>query len=233
METPDARPWRGAVRPVERALAPDLARGAMLLLIVVSNTAFHLWAAPRGPSGWHPADGSFADRAVQFTMITTLDLRVYPLFAFLFGYGMTQLHLRQTAAGTSQRDAVALLRRRSLWLVAIGLAHATLLMAGDILGYYGLLSLVLGWLFLRRGDRALKWWIGAATAQLVLLAGAPVLTALLQGELGTMGDAGAEAGYEVNGRRRRAGSPRPAPGSRPGCTSPSSARPGPCSAVPT
>ncbi len=199
METPDVRPWRGAVRPVERALAPDLARGAMLLLIVVSNTAFHLWAAPRGPSGWHPADGSFADRAVQFTMITTLDLRVYPLFAFLFGYGMTQLHLRQTAAGTSQRDAVALLRRRSLWLVAIGLAHATLLMAGDILGYYGLLSLVLGWLFLRRGDRALKWWIGAATAQLVLLAGAPVLTALLQGEPGTMGDAGAEAGYEAYG----------------------------------
>ena len=33
---------RGAVRADERALAPDLARGVMLLLIVTSNTAFHL-----------------------------------------------------------------------------------------------------------------------------------------------------------------------------------------------
>jgi len=187
------------VRPAERALAPDLARGIMLLLIVLSNTAFHLWAAPRGPSGWHPADGSWADRAVQFTMITVLDLRVYPLFAFLFGYGMTQLYLRQRAAGTSERDAAGLLRRRGLWLLVIGLTHATLLMAGDILGYYGLLSLALGWLFLRRGDRALKWWIGIACAQLVLLAGLPVLTAALRGELGTMGDAGAEAGHEAYG----------------------------------
>jgi uncharacterized protein len=37
-------------------------------------------------------------------MITVLDLRVYPLFAFLFGYGMMQLLLRQTAAGTSERE---------------------------------------------------------------------------------------------------------------------------------
>ena len=39
---------RGPVRPGERALAPDLARGFMLLLIVLSNTGFHLWAATHG-----------------------------------------------------------------------------------------------------------------------------------------------------------------------------------------
>jgi hypothetical protein len=39
---------RGPVRPAERALAPDLARGGMLLLIVLSNTGFHLWAASWG-----------------------------------------------------------------------------------------------------------------------------------------------------------------------------------------
>lgn len=99
----------------------------MLLLIVLSNTAYHLWAAPRGPSGWHPVDGSRLDQAVQFTMVVVLDMRVYPLFAFLFGYGMTQLFLRRTAAGTPERDAAAILHRRSLWLVALGLAHAILL----------------------------------------------------------------------------------------------------------
>jgi uncharacterized protein len=124
---------RGPVRPGERALAPDLARGCMLLLIVLSNTGFHLWAASHGASGWHPVGGSAPDRVAQLLMITVLDLRVYPLFAFLFGYGMMQLFLRQTAAGTSEREAVALLRRRSLWLIAFGFAHAAPLMAGDIL----------------------------------------------------------------------------------------------------
>ncbi|MFI9615205.1 DUF418 domain-containing protein [Streptomyces sp. NPDC052023] len=195
--TTESRLRRGGVRPAERALAPDLARGFMLLGIVLSNTAFHLWTARRGPSGWQPADGSWLDHAVQFTMITVLDLRVYPLFAFLFGYGMTQLYLRQTAAGTPERDAARILRRRSLWLIAVGLAHSSLLMAGDIIGFYGVLSLVLGVAFLRRGDRALKWWIGLAVALLLLTSAEPVVSALLRGELGTLGDAGAEPGFKA------------------------------------
>ncbi|GAA2567879.1 DUF418 domain-containing protein [Streptomyces roseoviolaceus] len=186
---------RGAVRPGERALAPDLARGIMLLGIVLSNTAFHLWAARRGPSGWQPVDGSWLDHAVQFTMIIVLDLRVYPLFAFLFGYGMTQLYLRQTAAGTDPRDAARILRRRSLWLIVIGLTHAVLLMAGDIIGFYGVLSLVLGLAFLRRGERALKWWIWIGVALIVLVSAGPALSALLRGELGTFGDAEADPGF--------------------------------------
>ncbi|MEU0390632.1 DUF418 domain-containing protein [Streptomyces chartreusis] len=188
---------RGGVRPGERALAPDLARGIMLLGIVLSNTAFHLWAARRGPSGWQPVDGSWLDHAVQFTMIIVLDLRVYPLFAFLFGYGMMQLYLRQTAAGTDGRDAAKLLRRRSLWLIVIGLTHATLLMAGDIIGFYGVLSLILGLAFLRRGERALAWWIGIGVALMVLVTAGPVISALLQGDLGTLGDADAEAGFKA------------------------------------
>ncbi|MFI6280015.1 DUF418 domain-containing protein [Streptomyces sp. NPDC050988] len=194
--TSEERPVRrGGVRAEERALAPDLARGLMLLLIVLSNTAFHLWAARRGPSGWQPADGSWLDHAVQFTMIIVLDLRVYPLFAFLFAYGMMQLFLRQTAAGNSERGAARILRRRSLWLIVIGLLHSTLLMAGDIVGYYGVLSLVLGLVFLRRSERALKRWIRAGAVLLVFFAAQPVVSALLRGELGTLGDAGAEPGF--------------------------------------
>lgn len=194
---PLSAPPRGAVRPAERALAPDLARGLMLLFIVLSNTAFHLWAARRGPSGWQPVDGGRLDHAVQFGMITVLDLRIYPLFAFLFGYGMTQLFLRQRAAGASECGAVGLLRRRSLLLIVIGLAHSALLMAGDIVAYYGLLSLALGWLFLRRGDRALGWWIGIGATLMVVSAAQPIVTVLLQGDLGAVGDAGAEPGAEA------------------------------------
>ncbi|MFJ4686827.1 DUF418 domain-containing protein [Streptomyces sp. NPDC088789] len=194
------RPARGGVRPGERALAPDLARGIMLLGIVLSNTAFHLWAAPRGPAGWQPVDGSWLDHTVQFTMIIVLDLRFYPLFAFLFGYGMMQLYLRQTTAGTGERDAVKLLRRRSLWLIVIGLLHACLLMAGDILGYYGVLSLIVGFAFLRRGERTLRVWSAIAVALMLLFAAAPVVVALLQGDpLATVGDAGGDAGDRAYG----------------------------------
>lgn len=183
---------RGPVRPSERALAPDLARGAMLLLIVLSNTGFHLWAARHGASGWQPVDGSALDRAVQFGMITTLDLRAYPLFAFLFGYGMMRLYQRQTEAGASPRAAVALLRRRSLWLVVLGSLHACLLMAGDIVSSYGVASLLLGWLFLRRSDRTLLIAGSTALALLFLTSTAPAVIEVVTGQLGQSGSAPTE-----------------------------------------
>ncbi|GAA1076136.1 DUF418 domain-containing protein [Nocardiopsis composta] len=172
---PGRGPMRGPVRSDERSLAPDLARGAMLLLIVASNTVFYLWAARVGPTGWHPVDGGPLDTAVQFAMITGLDLRVFPLFAFMFGYGMMRLYQRQTEAGTEPRTALALLRRRGLWLLLFGFAHAALLMAGDIVGLYGILCAVLGTLFIRRGDRTL---LIAAGTGLALLAGLTALTYL-------------------------------------------------------
>ena len=189
---------RGSVRPSERALAPDLARGAMLLLIVMSNTAFHLWAATHGASGQHPVDGSALDRAVQFLMITVLDLRVYPLFAFLFGYGMMQLFMRQTAAGTSPRAAVALLRRRSLWLIVFGLGHAALLLAGDILSVYGMMSLLLGWAFLHRHTRTLAVWSSVGIG-LLLLQAAPAIMAVANGDLGALGAPATEPATTVYG----------------------------------
>lgn len=191
-------PARGAVRQAERTLAPDLARGCMLLLIVLSNTAFHLWVGERGADGGHPVDGSTADRVAQFAMIVGLDLRIYPLFAFLFGYGMTQLYLRQIEAGTSERAAVRLLRRRGLWLLALGLTHAVLLMAGDIIGFYGLLSVLLGWIFLRRRDRVLVrgCWVGLALLLLWLL---PLVWAVVQDGLGAAGTTAGGAGYEGYG----------------------------------
>lgn len=159
---PKSHVRRGPVTAHERSPAPDLARGVMLLLIVLSNTGFHLWAAEHGPTGWHPVGGTALDSVVQFAMITALDLRVYPMFAFLFGYGMMQLFRRQIVAGASERTALALLSKRNLLLILLGGLHAGLLMAGDILGVYGLAGLLLSWLFIRRGDRTLL--IAAAVA---------------------------------------------------------------------
>jgi hypothetical protein len=49
------QPARGPVRAAERAIAPDLARGLMLLLIVTSNTTFFLWGVEYDAAGQHRA----------------------------------------------------------------------------------------------------------------------------------------------------------------------------------
>ncbi|MDN5724761.1 MAG: DUF418 domain-containing protein [Propionibacteriales bacterium] len=133
-----------------RAMAPDLARGLMLLLIVISNTGFHLWGARHGESGWHPIDVSPVDAVAQFVMITALDFRAYPLFALLVGYGIAQMARRRRATGSTAGQVRVLLLRRGLGLLVIGFVHAALLLAGDILGVYAIAGTVLGLIFLNR-----------------------------------------------------------------------------------
>ncbi|MBB2910097.1 putative membrane protein YeiB [Streptosporangium becharense] len=162
--------FRGPVEDGERALAPDLARGFMLLLIALANTPWYLWGRELRASTIHPPGGSAADRIVQIVGIVAVDFRVYPMFAFLFGYGMVQMISRQRAGGHPETAALALLRRRNLWLLLFGFAHAALLWQGDILGAYGLTGLLLGRLFLRRGDRVLLTWAAIGTGVLVLTA---------------------------------------------------------------
>ena len=140
----------------------------MLLLIALANTPWYLYASEIGTSGVHPRDGSTLDSVVQFVIITTVDFRVYPMFAFLFGYGMVQLFRRQTDAGTPERAARRILRRRNWWLLAFGLVHAALLWSGDILGAYGLAGLVMVALFFRRRDRTLVVWAAIGTGLLAL-----------------------------------------------------------------
>lgn len=178
MPDDEGRPrLRGPLGLAGRAPAPDLARGFMLLLIVLANTTFYLYGRVRSAAGFHPVDGSVADKVVQALLITGVDLRVYPMFAFLFGYGLAVIYRRQGDAGVSQPEAFRLLQRRNLWLLGFGFVHAPLLWGGDVLGAYGLCGLLLVWLFLRRADRTLLVWAGVLTAVLLLLAALSVFGA--------------------------------------------------------
>lgn len=160
---------RGPVGAGERALAPDLARGFMLLFIALANSVWYLWAVPMSALSAHPEPQGALDAVAQFFTVVAVDARSYPMFAFLFGYGMVQLAMRQEAAGASPADVNALLRRRNLWLLVFGFFHALLLWFGDVLGAYGLAGLVLAWLFLRRRDTTLLVWAGVFTGLLGLL----------------------------------------------------------------
>jgi uncharacterized protein len=139
--------------PRVRALAPDLARGAMLALIALA----HSQVLAGRTIGTAVVAGSALDTAVQAVLTLLVDSRGYPMFAALFGYGMVQiLRLQEPARGWE--GARTLLRRRGGWLVVFGFCHALLLFTGDILAAYGLLALLLVGA-LRRPD---KWLLTAA-----------------------------------------------------------------------
>lgn len=139
-----------------RALAPDLARGAMLLLIVLANIPWFLYGADKGIVLGHPFDATGADRVVQSLMIVLVDTRALPMFALLFGYGMVQFARAQEARGTPLRAFKAMLVRRHVALLMIGAVHAALLWYGDVLGAYGLLGLVLVPMLFLQTTRAIK-----------------------------------------------------------------------------
>ncbi|MFD2083305.1 DUF418 domain-containing protein [Actinopolymorpha cephalotaxi] len=133
---------RGPVGAAERHLAPDLARGAMLLLIALANAPVLLYDRPLSLRG-HLAETGWADRLVTFATTAFVDGRAYPMFAALLGYGVVSIVRRQLGAGTTHAALRRLLRRRHLALLGIGLVHAVALLSGDVLGAYGLAGLVI------------------------------------------------------------------------------------------
>jgi uncharacterized membrane protein YeiB len=153
--------------PIEaRAAAPDLARGAMLLLIALANAHIWLHGHPVGARGY-PRDLDGLDRVVAALQILLVDGRAYPLFGLLFGYGVTQLAARRAAAGLPPEAVTRLVRRRGGWMVAIGLVHGVLLWSGDIVGAYGLIAVLLAGVLVRGA---------AGTVAGVAVAGAVVST---------------------------------------------------------
>ncbi len=123
-------------------MAPDLARGVMLAPIAMANVMIYLHARPYGLRQ-HIVETGTLDRAVTAGLVVLVDARSYPLFAALFGYGLISLAQRQRNRGLDEVAVRALLRRRSWWLVSFGAAHAVLAFSGDVLGWYGVLGVVL------------------------------------------------------------------------------------------
>lgn len=161
-----------------RSLAPDLARGFMLLFIALVNAQFFLTHSE--------TVRTLTDQVLLFVQSTLVNGRAIPLFSLLFGYGTVWIMRRVVDAGGGWVHARVVLRRRGLWMLVIGLLHGVLLLPVDIVGAYGLgLLLFVG--FLRARDSVLLWSAGT-----VALASAVLNTVLSLGDaFGTSpGDAG-------------------------------------------
>ncbi|MFI5734835.1 DUF418 domain-containing protein [Kribbella sp. NPDC051587] len=140
---------RGPVTGKERALAPDLIRGAMLLLIGLANSSNFAFA---GQPGVETAPQGF-ERILNFLKLTFVDARAYPVFAVMFGYGLVQLARRQKSSGATPSAVRRILMKRNAWLIAFGAVHATLLYFGDFLGAYGIVGILCTLLLLNRSDK--------------------------------------------------------------------------------
>lgn len=157
----------------ERLLTPDLARGVMLLLIALAHSRM-LHAGGNAYNA--PAGGGPLDVAVQALLTSLVDGRAAPLFGLLFGYGLVQMTRRYGGADGDPAGARRLVRRRGVWLVVFGVVHVVLLYSGDVIGSYGVLSLVFAGAVAWSGRRlwtvaAVLGAIGAAVAAAVQLGG--------------------------------------------------------------
>lgn len=134
-----------------RAIAPDLARGVMLLIIAVVHAHIFRLMTNGDLAG---APVGVPDTVTTMAVLLLAEARGYPMFAALFGYGLAWIHLRRIGEGRSWPWVRALVRRRGRWMVAIGLAHVVLLFFGDIISVYGLIALLFAGL-LHVNDRRL------------------------------------------------------------------------------
>jgi len=176
----------------ERSLAPDIARGFMLLFIALANVPLYLWGREYDAHGYI-ADGSWLDTALVGLENLVIAERSRPMFAILYGFGLammvSRIQAKAAAAGADAGASASLARRivarRSWWLIAFGFMHAALLFMGDILASYGIAGLI-SLAFLTRPDRVVARWIAWSLAGVVLVS-APLIAAV-EGAL--LGDAG-------------------------------------------
>lgn len=146
-------------RKHERIIAPDFIRGAMLLLIAIANVSWYLWGHDSIGTSMHITDGSAADTAMSGVIMMTVDGRIYPMFAFLFGYGMVQYYESRARAGTPDLRIRRQLFRRHWALLLFGFLHALLLFVGDVLGAYAVVGLIVMALIFRRSTQTLVIWL--------------------------------------------------------------------------
>jgi uncharacterized membrane protein YeiB len=151
----------------ERSLAPDIARGGMLLFIALANVPIHMWGLGLDKYN-HYTGQSGADHIAHFIEQLLIADRSRPMFAVLYGFGIAVMASRMFARGLEAKGVRKILRRRSWWLIAFGFVHATFLFFGDILAPYGAAGLI-ALFFVHLSNKALKRWFWGSLAYVVLI----------------------------------------------------------------
>jgi uncharacterized protein len=156
----------GPISSRERIEILDVLRGLAVCGILIGNVQWFSGYGMMPPvlAQQSPA----ADQVTHFLVHFFIEGKFYSIFSFLFGFGFA---LQITRAEKRGDTKASLFKRRLFWLLVIGLLHAYLLWAGDILSIYAGMGFLLI-LFRRKADASLLKWA------FVLLA-IPILTYIL------------------------------------------------------
>lgn len=141
----------------------DVLRGFALLGILVANVLMFSGLFFKDMAGL--SSPGTLDQVVYFAQEVLVHGKFYSIFSLLFGIGFFIFLSRAERRGM---PAGRLFARRLAILLGIGIVHATLLWAGDILTLYALLGYVL-LLFYRCTPRALLAWVVALLASRILI----------------------------------------------------------------
>lgn len=150
----------------ERIEVLDVMRGLAIGGILIGNMQ---WFSGYGMMPASLAQqGPFSDQLTHFLVHFFVEGKFYSIFSFLFGFGFALQIARAEERGETK---ASLFKRRLFWLLMIGLLHAYLLWAGDILSIYALMGFLLISFRKKINQSLLKW----AFALMVV----PILTYLL------------------------------------------------------
>jgi len=140
----------------------DALRAFALFGILQINIQSFLWGTG-DPLGGLRAPLDAADGPLYLATATLVSGKFISLFALLFGLGFALQWRGLRRSGVDADRARAAYRRRLAFLLAIGIAHGTLLYYGDILSAYALAGFVL---LLHAGQRPAalaracrNWWL--------------------------------------------------------------------------
>lgn len=133
----------------ERYPTPDIGRGFMLLFIAVAHAPVLLI---------DPAASYFSsiDPFVQFLVVTFVDSRAFVMFSLLFGFGLALMVQRQLDKGIPSKQVKASIKRRSVFLILFGFIHFVFIGGLDILAFYGIAGLIIGWILFKPAKSQLR-----------------------------------------------------------------------------
>ncbi len=156
----------GPIALPERIEVLDVLRGLAVCGILIGNMQWFSGYGMMPPAV--AAQMPTGDRVVHFLVHFFVEGKFYSIFSFLFGFGFALQISRAKERGDLK---ASLFKRRLFWLLVIGILHAFLLWAGDILSVYALTGFLLI-LFRNKADGSLLKWA------LILLV-IPILTYIL------------------------------------------------------
>src|SRR5215204_1035685 len=142
------------VSSAERIEILDVLRGLAVGGILIGNMQWFSGYGMMPPM--LAANAPFADYLTHFLVHFFVEGKFYSIFSFLFGFGFALQIVRAEERGDTK---AIIFKRRLFWLLVIGLLHAYLLWAGDILSIYALMGFVL-LLFRKKSTRSLLKWAG-------------------------------------------------------------------------